>query len=312
MAILGLQQQQTEVGRIRLGVKVTAKSGKLRPAKLDTLRFTSPRRELIEKIAELYGGACEPWQPPRGNRQWQVITTSTEVPVMVPPQNPAESQWYEMWSQGGCQRRCDGRREIINDTECLCAPDPDERDCSMHTRIRVMLEEVPGLGVWRVDTGSYYAAMELPGVAALLAQAQGIIPGRLILDQRTVTRAGLTKNFVVPVLDIAEFTPAELLSGKVPQLAAARRAAAIDGQVSGQTAIAATVDYESLIEAARTVEALHDLHDRAKADHAGKVPVDLRAVFQARADEIRANESEPVEGEIVDATAWPVAVGSES
>ena len=76
MAILGLQQQQTEVGRIRLGVKVTAKSGKLRPAKLDTLRFTSPRRELIEKIAELYGGACEPWQPPRGNRQWQVITTS--------------------------------------------------------------------------------------------------------------------------------------------------------------------------------------------------------------------------------------------
>ena len=82
--------------------------------------------------------------------------------------------------------------------------------------------------------------------------------------------------------------------------------------MTGQTAIAATVDYESLIEAARTVEALHDLHDRAKADHAGKVPVDLRAVFQARADEIRASESEPVEGEIVDATAWPVAVGSES
>ena len=51
-----------------------------------------------------------------------------------------------------------------------------------------MLEDVPGLGCWRVDTGSYYAAVELPGVAALLAMAQGAIPGKLVLDQRTVTR----------------------------------------------------------------------------------------------------------------------------
>jgi hypothetical protein len=305
MAILGLQQQQTEVGRIRLGVKIETKSGKYRPAKLDTLRFTSPRRALIEKIAELYGGTCEPWQPPKGNQQWQVITTVTEVPVLVPPQRPQDSQWYEMWSKGGCLRRCDGRREIINDTACLCDPDPEERDCSMHTRIRVMLEEVQGLGVWRVDTGSYYAAVELPGVAALLAQANGMIPGRLILDQRTVTRAGLTRNFVVPVLDIAEFTPAEVLSGKVPELAAARRAAAIDGQASSQTAIAATIDYASLIGAARTVEALYDLHARAKADHAGEVPGDLMDLFGERANEIRASEAEPVEGEIIDATEWP-------
>lgn len=292
MPILKLQQQQTEVGRIRLGVLVPTANGRTRPEKLDRLRFTSPRRALIERIAELYGGQVEEWQPPRGNAQWQVITDVTEVPVMVPPQDPAKSQWYEAWSKGGCQRRCDGEHEILSNSPCLC--DPDARLCQMHTRIRVMLEDVPGLGVWRVDTGSYYAAVELPGVAALLAQAQGIIPGRLILDQRTVTRDGLTKRFAVPVLDIAEFTPGELVSGKVPELAAQRRAAAIDGR--SRAAIAAVVDYPSLIEAARTIDALTEVYEKAERDDA--VSDDLVAAFQARAGLLRA--SDPTEAVVVD------------
>jgi hypothetical protein len=226
MPIIGLQQQQTEVGRIRLGVKVTAANGRERPAKLDRLRFTSPRQALIERIAELYRGKAEPWQPPKGSAQWQVITETTEVPVLVPPQDPAQSQWYEMWSAGGCQRRCDGVNERISNSPCMC--DPDARDCKMHTRLRVMLEEVPGLGAWRVDTGSYYAAVELPGIAQLLAQAQGTIPARLVLDQRTVVRAGKTHNFVVPVLHVEELTPAQLMSGRVQELITANRAAAID------------------------------------------------------------------------------------
>jgi hypothetical protein len=292
MAIIGLQQQQTEVGRIRLGVKVAMKDGRSRPAKLDKLRFTSPRKELIDKIASAYGGTVEQWQPPKGNAQWQVITNVTEVPVMVPPQDPSQSQWLELWSKGGCQRRCNGQREMISGGSCLC--DPQARLCQMHTRVNVMLEEIPGIGVWRIDTGSYYAALELPGVAAILSQTQGIIPGRFILDQRSVTRDGKTKHFVVPVLDIAEFTPAQLMSGRVPQLAAARRAAAIDGQ--SRTAITATVDYESLIQAARTVEALYDVHSQATKD--GPISDELTALFTARRDEIQAGQ--PVEGEIVE------------
>lgn len=296
--IIGLQQQQTEVGRIRLGVKVATSNGKSRPAKIDTLRFTSPRRELIEKVAELYGGTVEPWQPLKGNGQWQVITTSTEVPVMVPPQDPAESQWFEMWSKGGCLRRCDGKTERLSEKPCMCDPDPQERDCKMHTRIRVLLEEVPGIGVWRVDTGSFYAAVELPSVARILAEANGLIPGKLILDHRTITRGGKTFNFAVPVLDIAEFTPAELLSGKVPELAAERRAEAIDNR--SRAAIAAGPDYSSLLLAVTTIEALTDLWTEAKA--AGVGTDALRAEFEARASEIRSS-LEPVEAEIVEESA---------
>lgn len=298
--IIGLQQQQTEVGRIRLGVKVATSSGGQRPAKLDTLRFTSPRRDLIEKVAELYGGKVEPWQPLKGNAQWQVITTSTEVPVMVPPQDPAQSQWLEMWSKGGCLRRCDGQTERISGNPCMCDPDPQERDCKMHTRVNVLLEEVPGIGVWRVDTGSFYAAVELPSVAAILAAANGLIPGKLILDQRTVTRGGKTFNFAVPVLDIAEFTPAELLSGKVPELAATRRAEAIDAR--SRVAIAAGPDYSSLLLAVTTIPALTDLWE--EAGNAGALTDELRAEFEAKGAAIRKaaarKPTEPVDAEIVE------------
>lgn len=296
MPILGLQQQQTEVGRIRLGVMVKTAKGKEAPSKLDRLRFTSPRKTLIERIAELYGGTVEPWQPPRGNQQWQVITNTAEVPVLVPPQDPGESQWYELWSAGGCQRRCDGQTEKLSQQSCLC--DPAARDCSMHTRLRVMLEDVPGMGAWRVDTGSYYAAVELPGIAALLAQAQGIIPAKLILHQRTVVRGGKTMHFAVPVLDTDEWTSGQLISGRVQELVAARRSAAIDGQV--RAAIEAKVDYPGLIDAARTVEALFELHTRVKKENGGQVPDDLMRLFEQRAAAIRAGTPQAAPAAVID------------
>lgn len=299
MAIIGLQKKSTEVGRIRLGVKVPTANGKTRPDKLDRLRFTSPRKNLIEQIASRYGGEVEEWQPPKGMRQWQVITNVTEVPVMVPPQNPGESQFYEMWSKGGCQRRCTGQRELISGGSCLC--DPEDRDCKIHTRLQVLLKDVDGIGVWRVDTGSYYAAVELPSVAAILARAEGIIPGKLILDQRTITRNNKTHNFAVPVLDIADFTPAELLSGKVPELAAERMAAAIDGQK--RTAIAAGPDFTRMLQAARTIPQLQAVWEQA--DEAGAITDKLREAFAERGSEIRADKpvDEVVDAEIVEEAA---------
>jgi recombination directionality factor gp3-like protein len=290
MPILNLQMSQMESGRIRLGMKVKS-GGRERPTKLDRFRFTSPRKNLIEKIAELYGGTVQPWQPPKGSAQWEVVTNATEVPVVVPPQDPAQSQWYELWSAGGCQRRCDGQTEMIGKQPCVC--DPEARDCKMHTRLRVMLEDVPGMGVWRVDTGSYYAATELPGIAQLLAQAQGAIPGRLVLDQRTVTRSGKTMNFAVPVLDCADITPKELMSGRVQELMAARAAGAIAGQLRDAAAITAgpSKDYRSLIDAAKNREALVELHTQAKVDFGGDVPAELLDLFTARAKVVEAPQA---------------------
>jgi Recombination directionality factor-like len=216
MAILSLQRRLAEVGRIRLGQQIETKGGKKRPAALTTFRLTSTDRSRIEEAAGLYKGAVTKWDAPNGLPAWEVITEADKLPVVVPPSAMAFSQHYELWSAGGCQRRCDGVKETLSEQACLC--DPEKRECEIHTRLSVMLRDLSGLGVWRVDTQGYYAAVELQGAVEVINLAAGkgqMLPATLRLDPRTIKREGDTKkNFVVPVLDI-DVSPAQLLMGTV-------------------------------------------------------------------------------------------------
>jgi hypothetical protein len=289
MAVADLQRRQTEVGRIRLGQKVQTKSGKTAPARLETFRFTSPSKQLIERVAALYGGDVAAWQPPRGAQEWEVVTTVSSVPVVVPPQDVESSQFYELWSAGGCQRRCTGQRELISDQPCVCDPDPESRECKLHTRINVMLRDVPGIGVWRLDTGGYYAAVELPGMVELLSRAQGLVPALLELRQRTVTREGKTKHFVVPVLHVEDFTPGELVSGRVQGLAlgggAQRQAIAAAPAGNGSDGPVITVEgLRAALKLARSPETVRRLWEQAK--HAGIEDPALKAEMKARGEEL--------------------------
>jgi hypothetical protein len=217
--IIDLQRRITEAGRIRTGQQVADPKSRTgsRPEKLETFRFTSADRRRIEQIATLYGGEVEPWQAPAG-AQWQVITGRAEIEIIVPPSDLAFSQHYELWSAGGCQRRCDGVTESISESPCLC--DPEARECEIHTRLSVLLRDIPGLGVWRLDTQGWYAAQELQGAVEVIAIAAGhgaLLPARLRLEQRMVKRPDkngkvVTRRFGVPVIDI-EITPGQLLPG---------------------------------------------------------------------------------------------------
>jgi hypothetical protein len=218
MPILDLQRRLAEVGRIRLGEQVTTRSGKKAPAKLTRFRFTSPSAELIDQAANLYGGTPNDWSAPSGPQR-EVVTEATSIPVLIPPGDMAFSQWYEAWSGGGCQRRCDGRFDIQRDRACDC--DPDARECKPTTRVSMVLPEMAGVGLWRVETHGFYAATELGATVELLQSlAPGrLVPGRLRLDPRTVKRTvdgkPQTRNYVVPVLDI-EGTMAQIGRGEVP------------------------------------------------------------------------------------------------
>lgn len=285
MAIIELQRRQTEVGRIRLGQKVKTKSGKEAPSRLETFRFTSPSKPLVERIAQLYGGDVQAWNPPRGAAEWEVVTKATSVPVVVPPQDIDSSQFYELWSAGGCQRRCSGVRELIADQPCVC--DPANRDCKMHTRVNVMLRDVPGIGVWRLDTGGYYAGVELPGMVELLSRAQGMVAALLELRQRTVTRDGQTKHFVVPVLHVEDFTPGQLLSGQVsgqPALGAAPQRQALP-------AGPAPVDYVALANGARDADSVRLLWKQAH--QAGVLDDQLAEHLKARVTDLTVVDDEP-------------------
>ena len=214
--IIDLQRRIMEAGRIRIGQRVPTGNG-IRPAKLDTFRLTSADKVRIDQAAAIYGGKVSEWQAPAG-KQWEVVTGTAALDVIVPPSDMAFSQAYETWSAGGCQRRCDGEFEQISDGPCLC--DPENRECDIHTRLSVMLRDLPGLGVWRIDTQGYYAAVELGGAVQVIAAAAGrgvLLPARLLLVQRSVIRRGVdgkpqTRRFAVPVLDV-EVTPRQLLGG---------------------------------------------------------------------------------------------------
>jgi hypothetical protein len=232
MPVLDLQRRAYQSGRIRLGQAVkTGKQDKAgrditRPVKLDTLRFTSPSRFQVEAAALAYEGEVCPWDN-RGRKEWEVITAVSEIMVAIPPAADAISQWYEMWTGGGCQRRCDSQHEQKSGGSCLCphAQDPDDEDevdrmarerarlsklmppqaCGLKTRVSLVLPDLPDVGVWRLDTGGFYAAGELIGKAELMALCRDrnlFLPARLWIDHRVDVVNGQTRKYPVPALEI--------------------------------------------------------------------------------------------------------------
>lgn len=192
-----------EVGRIRLG----AKTEKGYPAKLDTFRFTSRDKALMEIVAERFGGHVLDWMSDEGP-QFQVYSQATSLEVVVPRAELAFSQWFENWDGAVCRRRCDGHHDIIGERACVC--DPDKRDCLPTTRLNVMLPDIPGMGVWRVESHGFNAAAEILGTIELAAASgASLLPATLTLAQRSKRRPDpknplkiITNRFVVPVLVI--------------------------------------------------------------------------------------------------------------
>ena len=211
MPILSVQQKLRELGRIRLGDRSGVRGA---PKRLEQFRFTSASLDLIEQAAAKYGGQVQPWESPRGD-EWEVVSEATELDIVIPPTGYIQ-QWYESWSKGGCQRRCDGKTEVISMRACLC--DPDDRECNPMTYLSVMLPGIQGLGTWRLVTGSWYAAEEMSGIAALLASASVnnvMVPAVLRIEARRSVKDGQTRRYTVPVID-ARMDVGTLVRGELP------------------------------------------------------------------------------------------------
>ncbi|MGW3025818.1 recombination directionality factor [Streptomyces sp. NPDC001221] len=287
MPIIDLQRRMRQLGEIRLGHVVPTASGKTRPAKLDKFRFTSPSREILTAVAELYGGEVKPWTPANGGpSEFEVYSKANRLPVLIPPRD-AVSQWYELYAGSKCQRRCDGVTEHKSDRPCMC--NPENRTCKITTRVNVMLRDVPALGQWLLISKGYYAGVTLPPAAELLAQAGGYVDGWLGMEEKVVQTDDGPNRFMVPTLDV-EITPAALMSGQItggPQAVA-----------SGPERVAITSgrpDYAALAAVAETSEAVGKLW--TQANQAGHLDDDLAKVLKARASELGAPAKEPEQPE---------------
>ncbi|WP_432051750.1 hypothetical protein [Streptomyces xiamenensis] len=318
MPILDLQQRIRQLGEIRIGHvvetgRISKKTGKpiRRPAKLDRFRLTSPSAEILGEVAKLYGGEVRAWTPANGGpSEYEVYTTVNRLPVLVPPRG-AMSQWYEQWQGSKCIRRCDGRLEVKSERACPC--DPVDRECKPTTRINVMLRDVPALGQWLLISHGYYAALELPGAAEVLAMARGYVDGTLGMEERVVMRDEGPARFMVPTLDVT-MTPAALMSGQGTAVQAVT--------APGRVAIASgRPDYADLARVATTADEVATLWRQAQA--AGHLDPDLAKALTLRGEELRAQEAaevqepeqdgghddaDPIDAEIVDDDEEPAEV----
>jgi Recombination directionality factor-like len=232
----------SELGRIRIGNREPNKSGRgTHPHKLAHFRFTSSNRSLLHFAAQAYGGEVEPWDDEWAPHdedgrptQYELYTTADALQVLIPTMS-AVSLSFEQWSASGCQRRCTGAmivscplQESLEGTACTCPEDDQERArlaadgqaCFRILRLNVLLPDLPGAGVWRLETKGFFATAELLGTLDMLQMAgkeHTIIEAVLRLEQRTVKRVGKgegkgTLQFAVPVL-WPTFTPRQLLAG---------------------------------------------------------------------------------------------------
>lgn len=286
MAVLDIQRRGQQIGRLRIGQQVKASNGKMRPARLDCFRFTTASRITAQAIADLYGGEVRDW-----SGEFEVITSKSEIGVTVPPRDEVISQWYEMWNKGGAMRRCDSQRDQISNGPCLCphAADPSDPDevaskalersglaklnppqaCKLVTRISVMIPDLPGLGVFRLDTGSYYAATEIGDSAALMqvARDRGVfLPAILRIEHRQRVAGGQTKKYPVPVLEVLT-TFRDLASGAIERAGIAAQLPPAPGET--RLAIAAapaavTPPRQTPAKRMNDQEKAQDIADRAR------------------------------------------------
>ncbi|WP_327725768.1 hypothetical protein [Streptomyces europaeiscabiei] len=301
-----MKKQAAELGRIRTGSSRPHEDPKRKrvPVKSQTFILSSHSREYIAAAADLYGGTVEQWTPQGQNvAQWRVITEARELHAILPAGDPL-SQANEMWSGGGCARRCDGEFEQISRQPCICLARYGENwherkadeVCRPTSRIGVFLPDMPDLGVWRLETKSHYAADAMAGGLDAVLQAtggKGMLPVRMWIEQRTALRNGKTKRFQVVMLVPALPKLRHALSGPISTAAALDPSTLVD-----RPAIEAPrPDYLDDARKCRTEAEVQGVWHRARA--AGHGSDELLADLQAIAADI-ARGVDPSTGEIGD------------
>lgn len=301
--IANRQRQMAEQGRLRCGYTTEGANGKMRPVKSNTWIVTSHSEEHVQAAAALWGGTAERWQPQgNGAEQWRVITNAKAIDAILPPGDPL-TQAYETWSKGGCQLRCDGITEQLQGAPCVCFAkfgadwheQPKGRVCDSKSRLKVLLPDMPGLGVWRMETGSYYATDEIAGMVDVIRGSVGdqtLVPVRLRIEPRMRVAEGQTKQFIVPVLELRGVTAGELLAGNITRAAIGGAPAAAAAAIEAKHP-----DYLAEAQAATTAEQVMEIWTRA--NDAKHMTEDLHRAIGDIGRRLKAANTEPTDAEVV-------------
>lgn len=208
-----------EIGRIRMGIKTLSSRGKLIPQASSTLIFTSESKGTLGQLRERVGGEIKDFVD--GPESWRLISTVSQLAVALPPQLISDPA-FELWSAAGCLRRCDGETVevpvetpdglVLEQRPCMCG-DLDT-PCKITTRVRVVIPEVAGVGVWALTTHSEIAAAELAAQRQLLlAAATQLVPCTIAIEQEKTRHGG-----TVPVLRLRMHQSLNAILGSINSL----------------------------------------------------------------------------------------------
>ena len=246
------------------------------PVSLKTFRLTSNDKGVLEAAAKLYGGRVQAWDDAPDAGMWQLTTGAAELDILIPRALRSLSQKWELWQGGTCERRCDGRTEEITGSPCLCGDQRGEDGfCEIMTRLSIILPRLPGLGLWRLDTGGWHAASTIgPTIELLLAlDSRSMVPAvlRAVPGSSKVRGADgkvTTHRFIRPMIDAPGITIGQLVAGAesdLPQIeageparpktaeerVAAQRAAVEERRAAAEAAVR-SVDADGVIEGEAT------------------------------------------------------------
>ena len=130
----------------------------------------------------------------------------------------------ELWCKGdGLKaRRMDGQGGYV-EMDCLYQDCPiyQQKKCKPLTRLLFLLPDVEGIGVWELDTTSYFSAQNLGSSVQLIRQLTrgriAMIPLKLRLIPQSVSPEGTTKTVYVLDLQLVNVKLMELLN-RIPTL----------------------------------------------------------------------------------------------
>lgn len=234
----GRRARPPVAGRIRLGVYEG------RPKQADTLVFTAPDKATLLPLEAQHGGELEPYTPQNSTQEeWRLVSETDAIDCWFPFRSAEDnySMDYEMWGRSGLHRRCDGvtaqtfsvderTGEITTlEVNCICKAQ-DEMECDTVTRLRFILPETPGIGVWELSTKSKFALFELHDILEFLGEhfdgQMNRLPLRLAYipkqigyyDEKKGRRSKTTKrvptiNLQMPFGQIAQRLGVELTPG---------------------------------------------------------------------------------------------------
>lgn len=159
-------------------------------------------------------------------------------------------------------------------------------ECSPHTRLKVLLPNVPFRGIWRLETKGWNALKELPGMADLIRQLNesgSMVRVALGIEKRTQMRPSGKRNFVTPTLTMLD-TPFEIMTGKanISSLAPAPQSPAV---AIGPGSDVEVIDAEVVEEDPREVAAREAVFDCAKFHE-----LDPRQLWQGIVKQVKGQE----------------------